>query len=131
MAIRDEDKGKHGFNLHPENINKKGRPKKIYTVLKETGYSKDDIRTVFGELPFYTLDELKEIHMDETKPVIARIVANQLFLALKKGDYTKIREILQLTLQSTENANGVHKVEVEIVHKEASDEAEDASDTTI
>ena len=84
----------NGFRENPQNIGK-GRKKKIYTILKEKGYSADDIKAAFGELAFYTLDELKKVHDDETKPVITRIIANQFFQALKKGDWNKIREILE------------------------------------
>ena len=72
-----------------------GRKKKIYTILKEKGFSADDIKTAFGEMAFYTLSELKSVYDDETKPVIARIVANQFFQALKKSDWAKIKEILE------------------------------------
>lgn len=75
-----------------------GRKKKIYTILKEKGFSADDIKTAFGEMAFYTLKELKAVHTDESKPVIARIVANQFYLALKKGDWQKIKEILEHTI---------------------------------
>ena len=75
-----------------------GRPKKIYTILKEKGYSKDDVKTAFGELTWYTLKELKNVHTDEEKPVILRIIANQMFQALKKGDWTKIKEIMEHTI---------------------------------
>lgn len=75
--------------------NPDGRPKKIYTILKDHGYSKDDIRTVFSELPWYTMAQLQEVHTDESKPIITRIVANQLYLALKQGDFNKVKEILE------------------------------------
>ena len=91
--IRPSDRT-NGFDKNPENIGG-GRKKKIYTVLKEKGYSADDIKTAFGELAFYTLPELKEVYVDDNKPAIARIVANQFFHALKKGDWTKIKEIME------------------------------------
>ncbi len=84
-----------GFANNPQNINKAGRPKKIYTIIKNMGYSADDIRAAFGELAFYTLKQLEEVHDDETKPVITRIIANQFFMALKKSDWGKIKEILE------------------------------------
>lgn len=77
---------------------KGGRPKKIYTILKEKGFSKDDIRTAFGELAWYNLDELKAVHKDKKMPVITRIVANQFYLALKDGNWNKVKEILEHTI---------------------------------
>lgn len=91
--IRPED-NTNGFQKNPQNIGK-GRKKKIYTVIKELGYSADDIKTAFGELAFYTEDDLELIHKDETKPIITRIIANQFFMALKKSDWNKIKEILE------------------------------------
>jgi hypothetical protein len=75
-----------------------GRPRKIYTILKEKGYSADDIKTAFGEMAWYTLDELKAVHSDNTKPIITRIVANQFFKAFKDSDWNKIKEILEHTI---------------------------------
>lgn len=93
-----------------------GRKKKIYTILKEKGYSGDDIKTAFGEMAWYTLGELQEVHKDDAKPVIMRIVANQLFLALKKGDWTKIKEILEHVIgKPTTNLN--HQGDLNLTHQ--------------
>ena len=90
----DPNANTNGFKENPQNIGK-GRKKKIYTVIKEMGYSADDIKTAFGELAFYSLAELKAVHDDESKPIITRIIANQFFQALSKSDWTKIKEILE------------------------------------
>ena len=84
-----------GFSQMPENICKSGRPKKIYTVLSEQGYSKDDIRTAFGELGWYTLKQLEVVHSDNKKPLIVRIIANQFIIAFEKGDFLKVKEIIE------------------------------------
>jgi hypothetical protein len=111
--IRPEDNPKP-FNKNPENIGK-GRKKKIYNVIKSMGYSADDIRTAFGELAFYSLKELKKIHDDESKPIITRIIANQFFLALKKGDWTKIREILEHVVGKPQAIIGINqKTEISV-----------------
>lgn len=73
---------------------KGGRPKKIYTVLKELGYSKDDVRTAFGELLFYNMDELKEVVEKKDTPAIVLVVATAIRQAIKKGDYHKVKEII-------------------------------------
>lgn len=84
-----------GFSKYPKNISKTGRPKKIYSVLSEQGYSKDDIRTAFGELGWYTFKQLESVRNDDNKPLIVRIIANQFLLAFKKGDFSKVKEILE------------------------------------
>ena len=78
--------------------NPNGRPRKIYTILKETGYGADDIKTAFKDLAFYTMPELKALYDDEKNPAIVRIVANQLFKALSGGDWNKIKEIIEHTI---------------------------------
>jgi hypothetical protein len=71
-----------------------GRPKKIYTILKEKGFCKDDITTAFGELAFYKLEELEAVHDNEEMPVIARIIAKQFYTALKDCDWHKIKDLM-------------------------------------
>ncbi len=94
MTNFGDKRNTEGFDKHPENIGK-GRKKKIYTILKEKGFSADDIRTAFGELAFYTIDELNKIKDDTKKPIITRIIANQFELALTKNDWYKVKEILE------------------------------------
>lgn len=90
---------KHGFAAHPENIHRGGRPKKIFTILKDQGYSKDDIQTAFGQLAWYTLEELK-VMAAKTKgqPAIVSIVANQFIKAHANADWNRIKEILEHTI---------------------------------
>ncbi len=85
----------NGFQKNPQNINKKGRPKKIYSYLKEKGFSKNDINTAFGELAFHSFPELKTIVTDEEQPALFRIVAKQLHAAFQKSDWSRIREIME------------------------------------
>lgn len=85
----------NGLDKRKGDINRNGRPRKIYTIVKEMGYSKDDLKTVFGELVWYSLNELKSVENDDDKPIILRIVAGQLHEAKKKKDWGKIREILE------------------------------------
>lgn len=94
--IRPEDRT-NGFDKNPQNIGN-GRRKKIYTILKEKGYSSSDIKIAFGEIAFYTLNELKNLYENEDAPIIARIAANQFYQALKKGEYNKVKEILEYSL---------------------------------
>ena len=75
-----------------------GRKKKIYTILKEKGYGSQDIKTAFKEMAWYTLSELKEVYSDDSKPVITRIVANQFHKAYLKGDWSRIKEIMEYTI---------------------------------
>lgn len=78
--------------------NPNGRPKKIYTIIKEMGYSVQDLKSAYAELMWYSIKDLQGLHKDDSKPIIVRIVANQLYLALKNGDMAKIKEIMEYTL---------------------------------
>lgn len=96
-----KDISKDGVNTQFGNGQKQdgaGRPRKIYTILKEKGFSADDVKTVFCEMAWYTTEELKAIYDDATKPIITRIVANQFYKALKDGNFVKIKEILEHTI---------------------------------
>lgn len=84
----------NGFDKNPQNIGN-GRKKKIYTVLKEKGYSKDDITTAFGELAFYSEKELDDIINKKDVPIITKIVAKTMQRAYKDSDYSRIKEILE------------------------------------
>lgn len=93
----------------------KGRKKKIYTILKEKGYNGQDIKLAFGELAWYTIDELKLVFKDDSKPIIARIVANQYFLALTKGDWSRIKEIMEYTIGKPDQSINLTNAEKEII----------------
>jgi hypothetical protein len=74
---------------------KGGRPKSIYTIIKNKGFGSDDIRLAFSELAFYTLEELSETKADKTTPIIARIIANQFMIAFERSDWAKVKDIIE------------------------------------
>jgi len=76
----------------------RGRKKKLLTIIKEMGYTGDDIKTAFKELAFYSLPELVKVSNDNEKPAILRITAEQFITAYKKKDYNRIKEIIQYIL---------------------------------
>jgi hypothetical protein len=98
MSVNNSTANLITFKDRPDKINRNGRPKKVYTVLKENGYTKDDIRIAFTEIGFYEQEELVELLKDKTKPIIFRIVANQYLTALKNSDFKKITEIMEQVL---------------------------------
>lgn len=72
-----------------------GRPRKIYNILKEKGFSADDIKTAIAEIAWYDEKELRDVRTDKNKPIIVRIIATQLFVALEKADWNKVRDIIE------------------------------------
>ena len=96
MAQGDNLKGIREATQFPHNDpTKGGRKKKIYTIVKELGYSKEDTKLCFGELIYYTKDQLQEVINDNTKPIITKIVAKALVESVKDGNMSKIKEILE------------------------------------
>ena len=78
-----------------ESGNLKGKPKKIYTILKESGYSKDDMRNAFNEISWADPAEIQRIIDSETHPAIVKVVAKAFQKAMDKGDYRYCSEIIQ------------------------------------
>ena len=73
-------KGK-GFDKNPQNINRKGRPRKLITdviaQLEEQGIkpaTKPDIQDIYMRLINVEIPELEQIVKDSTQPVLVRIV---------------------------------------------------------
>lgn len=99
--------------------NPAGRPKRIYTIIKESGYTKDDIRDAFEEVGWQTLDDLHEIIKDEKKPVILKVIARAFIKGAEKGDFRYVSEILQHIIgkpkEQIESKN-LHKILVEYVN---------------
>lgn len=91
--------GRNGGTLTPwekgTTGNPNGRPKKIYTLLKETGYSKDDIRIAFNELAWMTPDQLKIIFEKKDSPAILKVIAHAYKKAIEKGDYKFVKDIME------------------------------------
>ena len=73
-------KGK-GFDKNPQNINRKGRPRKLITdviaQLEEQGVkpaTKQDIQDIYMRLINVDIPELEKIVKDTTQPALVRIV---------------------------------------------------------
>ena len=103
----------HGGAVHRiqkgETLNPNGRPKKIYTVLKESGYTKDDIRDAFAEIGWQNEADIDEILNDESKPMILRLIAKAFKRGTDKGDFRYVSEILQHVVgKPTEKTENKH-----------------------
>ncbi|MCP3682111.1 MAG: hypothetical protein GY861_05410 [bacterium] len=88
----------NGLKQNPQNINKKGRPLKIYTILQKLGYGADDTKAAFGELAYYTVEQLDEVIEKPDTPAIVVIVAKAFKNAMNDGTWYKVREIIEHTI---------------------------------
>lgn len=102
-----------------ESGNLNGRPKRIYTILKEHGYSKEDIRDAFTHIGWQNEDDINEIIDDKEKPMILRLIAKAFKKGADKGDFRYVSEILQHVIgkpkEQIESKN-LHKILVEYVN---------------
>jgi hypothetical protein len=81
-----------------ETLNPNGRPRKIYTVLKESGYTKDDVRNAFNEIAWADVDELQRLFKDPKSPAIIKVIAHAYKRAIEKGDYRYVSEIIMQSI---------------------------------
>ena len=74
--------------------NPNGRPKKIYTILKESGYGASDVRTAFGEVAWMTEEEIERIIKNKKTPIILKTIGKAYIEASKNGEYRYVKEIM-------------------------------------
>ena len=72
-----------------------GRPKRIYTILRESGYSPEDIRDAFLEIAWQTEPEIEVLVEKEDTPMILKVVGKAFLKALDKGDMRYVTQILE------------------------------------
>lgn len=110
--IPNEEKGqwKPGQSGNPN-----GRPKKIYTILKESGYTNEEIRIAFAEVAWSDKEELERILNDPTTPTIVRGVAHSFKRAADKGDYRYMKDMIEQVIgQAKQTVDTEIKGEVNI-----------------
>jgi hypothetical protein len=113
MEKNDNLKKGKGFDVNPQNINRNGPPRKLFTIIKDCGYSKDDAREAMHQLAWLPIDELEKIFKDKNSPVIIKVIAHAFQKAILKGDYRYISEIIQQSIgKPTENVNANNSGEI-------------------
>lgn len=75
-----------------------GRKKLIYTVLKESGFSADDIRVCMTEVSFMTLKDICKLEKKPDIPIITRIICRQYIDAFRKRDFEKVAGLISKVL---------------------------------
>ncbi len=113
----------NGFQKNPQNINRKGRPRKLVgTVnieLENKGVkevSKEEIKSCYLRLINLEIDELQEMIEDKNQPVLIRVVGKNI---LSGKGFDIIDKILDRSIGKSEqqtdittNGESLNKVEV-------------------
>ena len=102
---------------------KNGRRKNIHTILKDKGYSVNDITAAAGELAFYTEAELEATIQNESLPMITRIIAKNYLRAFQEGSLKEIEHALILASKAIPPKPQTDNVQrIEVTYDVAKDE---------
>jgi tRNA A37 N6-isopentenylltransferase MiaA len=83
-----------GFDNYPERINKKGRPRKYVSVLKDSGYKLSEINDTIQNMMAMNMDELKNVFDDAQSTILEKTIATAMVKSLKKGSLYSIDTLL-------------------------------------
>lgn len=107
-----KNKGVKFGSGQPTNLG--GRKKKIYNILKEKGYGKDDIETAFNEIGWYSVKELKTLVKKDDTPAIVLVVAMAYKKAIENGDYRLVSQIIEQVIgKATQKVESETKVSID------------------
>jgi ribulose bisphosphate carboxylase small subunit len=90
-----------GFDKRPEAINRNGRPKKLKTRIRElfnddfgVKLSKNDVNQVIQYCLEMSMEKVRELVDDETKPAFFNCIAAAIVADKKQGRITTVESIL-------------------------------------
>ena len=95
-------KGK-GFRENPQNINRKGRPKKLHTLAKENaGYTPSQVRDLMAYILTMTKKE-RAAYLTKDPDGLEAIIIRAIDKASAKGEYSKAKEIIDQVAGKAKN----------------------------
>ena len=74
--------------------NPNGRPRKLVTLLKDIGYTKQDIDTTIQNMMAMTIEELAEVFKDSKATVLEKTVANAIKKGIEKGSLYSLETLM-------------------------------------
>ena len=86
-------KGK-GFDKNPQNINKKGRPKKPVLTMKVEGYKLHEINDTIQMMVGMTSHELSLVLENSKSTILERTIASALRKSIEKGNLDSVETLL-------------------------------------
>lgn len=123
-------KGK-GFDVNPQNINRKGRPKKPVLQMKVEGYKLAEINDTIQMLCSMNSEELKEVLNNSKATILEKTVAAALKKGIERGELVNIETLLNRVygkpkekMDITTNGENITtpKIEIEIIRKNIEDQ---------
>jgi C4-dicarboxylate transporter len=83
-----------GFDKKPENINRKGRPRKWISEMKDQGYSLSEVTDAIQVLISLDADKLQEVKTNPKSTVLEVTIASAILKSISKGDLDSIETLL-------------------------------------
>ena len=93
-----DKRNSNGFDKRADDAKKGGRKKKIYTILKEQGYSKEDIKNAIQELLFYSVIELEELKSQKEQLAIITLISSAILKGVDKGDFKAVKDLVEYVI---------------------------------
>lgn len=94
------------FRANPQNINRKGRPRKFTTQLKAYGYTRSEINDTIQTMLAMKMDELNAVDNHPQATILEKTIAGAMIKGMQKGTLYSIETLLS-------RAFGLPKQEVE------------------
>lgn len=84
----------NGFDKNPQNINRKGRPRKWILEMKEQGYKLSEITDVIQILISLEPEKLKELKSNPSSTALEVSIASAILKSISKGDLDSIETLI-------------------------------------
>lgn len=83
-----------GFDKNPQNINKKGRPRKWISEIKDKGYTLSEITDAIQVLISLEPEKLREIKSNSSSTALEVSIASAILKSITKGDLDSIETLI-------------------------------------
>lgn len=77
-----------------ESGNPNGRPRKYVSILKDYGYKLSEINDTIQSMMAMTIEELKEVYLNDQSTILEKTIANAMYKSLNKGSLYSIDTLL-------------------------------------
>lgn len=105
--------------------NPNGRPRKFVCLLKDMGYTKQDINTTIQNMMAMSISELAEVFKDDNATVLEKTIANAIKRGIEKGTLYSMETLLTRVYGQpkqeieSKNDNINRNIQVEVIKSDA------------